>query len=254
MKTRKLILLFSLFLLAHVILSCKGGGSTNLSQSSDSLSVNSQYTDMLHIDTIRSAWNSYSFVTGIRVYKAKDGEQPPGDIYLCLLNKDGGDSLIVFANTTSKQFTLGGPWGQVKDSVLREKFSKYDDLEIYQDTMDFSNPEDCAPYEFFVMIGKDSIDYISNLTKENYYGFQTAILCDSNFSFGDYKVGKNINKCTLGKLISKEIISNLKVIDIFPCRSYRLPFNKKFRDEDNWGITLRIDKGIIKMMDIAIDQ
>lgn len=253
MKTRKLILLFSLFLFIHVILSCKGGGSTNLSQSSDSLSVDSQYTDMLHIDTIRRVRVSAWYVTGIRVYKAKDGEQPPGDIYLCLLNKEGGDSLIVFANTTSKQFTLGGPWGQTKDSVLRAKFSKYDNVEIYQDTM-YTEPDYGPPYEFFVIIGRDSLDYMSNFTKENYYGFQTAILCESRFSFGEYKVGKNINNCTLGKLIPKEMFSNLKIIRMLPCCSYKLPFNKKFRDEGSWGITLKMDKGIIKMMDNAIDQ
>lgn len=198
-------------------------------------------------DTIYSVNRDYIY--GRKIYETYSDER----ILLCLLCGNKEDTLKILSNLFADDFSLGEPYNQVRDTVLRSKFVKYNDsVNIEQDRMDLFDEEDVGPpYYFTVIIGNDSIIYQSDLHKQNYYGFVEASLHDRRFLFADYQVGKNIKDCYLSNVLSDEIINKISYIELLPCDEYKYPNNCKQKKSNLWYVDMDVSQGRIERLHIS---
>ena len=195
-------------------------------------------------DTIYSKYFPDDYVSGIRVYRNDMANEENGNVYYCLLNKD---TLTVIADLHPSKFSLGGPYNVQKDEVLRKKFSELkDSVKIYQDRTDFGDEGDGPPYFFSAVIGNDTINYIADLSKTNCYAFYDAFLGSDRFSYDDYRVGMNLNDCSIAALIPKEILEKVHRIKLLHSGDYKLPTQKSIGNSIFQIVVVTVDNAIIK--------
>ena len=211
-----------------------------------SFSANAQANKYAVCDTITDIWGKQ--VIGKTIFKAATNEINREKTCLYFLKGYNEDSLIVVSDLSSSDFSLGGPYEQTRDSVLRQKFSTYKDvINITQDRMDLPETEYGPPYLFSVVIDNDTIEYQSDLKKQNYYGFAEAFINDSIFSFAGCQVGKHIKETSFGTHITDKIIKKIKNIEVWPIHYVHLQ-NSKHNIDKEWFLSIDIDEGYIKRL------
>ena len=212
-----------------------------------SCNINSQSNTTLICDTIYSINSGY--ISGKKIYETNNSDR----VILCLLCGNKEDTLIILTNLFASDFSLGGPYNQEKDTVLRSKFKKFkESVYIEQDRMDLFDDEDSGPpYYFSVIMGKDTIIYQSDLHKQNYYGFVEASLYEPRFLYADYQVGKKIKNCSLGNVLTDETINRIQYIELLPCDDYIYPNNCKRKTRKLWYVKMDVYKGYIEHIHIS---
>ena len=211
-----------------------------------SFSANAQADKFAVCDTITDIWGKQ--IIGKTIFKAATNEINREKTCLYFLKGNNEDSLIVVSDLSSSDFSLGGPYEQTRDSVLRQKFNKYKDVvNIIQDRMDLPETEYGPPYLFSVVIGNDTIEYQSDLKKQNYYGFAEAFINDSIFSFAGCQVGKHIKETLFGTHIADKTIKKIKNIEVWPSHYIHLQ-NVEHNIDEDWFLSIDIDEGYIKRL------
>ena len=213
-----------------------------------SFSVNAQADKFAVCDTITDIWGKQ--IIGKTIFKAATNEVNHEKTCLYFLKGNNEDSLIVVSDLSSSDFSLGGPYEQTRDSVLRQKFSTYKDvINITQDRMDLPETEYGPPYLFSVVIGNDTIEYQSDLKKQNYYGFAEAFINDSRFSFAGCQVGKHIKETLFGTHIADKTIKKIKNIEVWPSHYIHIHLqNVEHNIDEDWFLSIDIDEGYIKRL------
>ena len=203
-------------------------------------------------DTVWWAYSSShenNYISGLCVYKLLDDKKPCNDnIFLCLLKGKNLDSLIVFTNLYTKDFSLGAPFEQVKDSVIKAKFKNYNDFVSFEQDMMGIDDDDCPPHDLCVMIGGDTIVYRSDESHQNWYGFDYAILHNQRFSYGEYKMNKKITDCEFGTLIPYRYLKGVCYVELLQCRDYnhKLWKSRSVSSDNIQNVILNIEKEQIK--------
>lgn len=225
---------FFLIILLFNIFSCMGA---------------SQTYDGIAGDTLTDVWG-HRIVGKVLFENSDDGKD---GACKCLLSGNNCDTIIIVRDLSSDDFSLGGPYEQTKDSVLYEKFSAYKErLSIMQDRMGLDLPETDygPPYLFVVVIGNDTIEYQSDLKKQNYYGFSEAFLNDSLFTFAEFKVGGHINETSYGAYIPDSIVNKIKCVQLLPYNFFPKMPKQEYSPNKDWYMILYIDSGLIKRIHV----
>lgn len=213
-----------------------------------SFSANAQADNFAVCDTITDIWGKQ--IVGKTIFKATANEINREKTYLYFMKGYNEDSLIIVSDLSANDFSLGGPYEQTRDSVLLHKFSKYKDVaNITQDRMDLDLPEAeyGPPYLFSVVIGNDTIEYQSDLKKQNYYGFAEAFINDSRFCFAGCQVGKHIKETSFGTHITDKTLKKIKNIEVWPSHYVHLQ-NTEYDINKDCFLSIDIDEGYIKRL------
>lgn len=206
-------------------------------------------------DTIDQHNNNPVFY-GLRVFPHdKDSETlsrvvESEDVYSCLIKGARKDSLIVLANMKFDKFSIGGPYSGIEEKDIRAKFEKFEAV-FWSDKEDCE--DDCDPFDYMVIVGKDSISYSKLLHEVGKYELFDASICDNKFSYDDLTVGKQLKSCKIARYIPNDYLKRIKTILFLPYDSSVFewvlrPFKPK---EADWlYVTLVIENGIIKMIQL----
>lgn len=142
------------------------------------------------------------------------------NVYLCLLQGEQKDSLLVVANLTLEDFSVGGPFKDVPKSLLIAKYkSKCKDAVFFDDEKACFGESDCAPYDFEIHSKKDTLLYLKYANSSS-YEFYSATIREPLFSFRKISVGQNIANSVLSIYIPKNILEGINVIRFRSFKSY----------------------------------
>ncbi len=236
------------------------------------LSINAQYEFGVR-DSIRDLRMSggtnrsspYKCTYGIRVFPQNTDSATTSkivvdnDIYyimipdLSLQFKNLGlpEELYVFANLDINDFSLGGPYINLTDSAIFEKYDGAKGTRLAPDNAEDLNEEDsdCPPYEFVVFTKDDTISYARSKHFGPYDMYFEARLSGNKYHFGEYCVGNDIRKTKIGKRLPTSILDNYHVIRVINYKNYFL-YGMEQEPEYQIEVVLYLDGYAIKRMTI----
>lgn len=279
-------LLFIVFFFCSVLIGCKPRQSNNEKMETpkdlnkgykfDSVAYSAKSQNEFGVwDSIRDLQMSggpighpYGYTYGIRVFpKSKDSATiskiiEDNDIFFCLIPKKRNnidwkypEEIYAFANLDINDFSLGGPYSNLSDSMIASKFNNsIEETRLEPDSVSECEDGDCdcPPYLYSVYTKNDTISY-SRANHFGQYDFCDATITGPKYHFGEYRVGKDIRLCRVGKAIPSSLFDRYQVVRLVNHKNY-LIFGIEQPPKYQIEVVLFLDGYIIRKIYVSYED